>query len=71
VERPLQLPSTPQRRRRPTASIAAQHRRHQRPALIQLCGCLPADVYPPSWLRPRCTSSAVITGCSRTCAFSC
>jgi transposase len=33
VEHPLQLPSTPQRRGRPTACIPAQDRRHQRPAL--------------------------------------
>jgi transposase len=34
LERPLQLPSTPQRRGRPTASIPTQDPRHQRPALI-------------------------------------
>jgi hypothetical protein len=36
LERPLQLPSTPQRRGRPTASIPTQDPRHQRPALIHL-----------------------------------
>jgi hypothetical protein len=36
LERPLQLPSTPQRRGRPTASIPTQDPRHQHPALIQL-----------------------------------
>ncbi len=36
LEHPLQLPSTPQRRGRPTASISTQDRRHQRPALLHL-----------------------------------
>jgi hypothetical protein len=41
VEHPLQLPSTAQHRGRPTASNPAQHRRHQRPALVHLVGSDP------------------------------
>ena len=36
LEHPLQLPSTPQRRGRPTAGISAQDRRHQRHGLEHL-----------------------------------
>jgi hypothetical protein len=36
VEHPLQLPSPPQRRGRPTTSVSTQDRRHQRPTLIHL-----------------------------------
>jgi len=41
LEHPLQLPSAAQRRGRPTASITAHHRRHQRPALVHLVGSDP------------------------------
>jgi hypothetical protein len=53
VEHPLQLPSAPQRRGRPTASIPTQHRRHQRPALLHLGGR--SSQHPAAWtaMRPR------------------
>ena len=61
LERPLQLPSTPQRRGRPTASIPTQDPRHQRPALIHLELLDPA---PPAGAGPEACGWGHRWGCS-------